>query len=130
MPTAPAWSSPWHTTATTRPVSPPKKPNSCSAGVEVGDGLRLDASVFATVDGWGVHLSCERSDRDAGGPRRVRLRVLRDGLTIGDQTFQPTYVREEPDGEGCGVRIVAREELVLDGSAQSQPTALPPGPPR
>jgi hypothetical protein len=34
--------------------------------------------------------------------RAVRIRIERDGAEIASQEFTPSYVRSQPNGEGCG----------------------------
>lgn len=95
---------------------PAEGQTACAAEASVGDGLRLHASIVESyVSGITLNLYYVDVERDdlAGGPAVARVRVVHDGETIGDQTFEPEYERDEPNGEGCGVATRAQVELTL-----------------
>lgn len=51
----------------------------------------------------------------SSNPGRVEVTVTLDGERLGEGSFRPDYLRDEPNGEGCGVRIFATETLELPG---------------
>jgi hypothetical protein len=48
-------------------------------------------------------------------PKHVEVAVRRDGVLLGQGSYRPEYIRDEPNGEGCGVQIFAYAELELPG---------------
>lgn len=98
----------------------------CSADVAAGANRRL----YASIDSFGpsqlmLNLYYVDDESLAGGPEVARIRLLRDGETIGDSTFEPEYVREEPNGEDCGVATTAQADFNLSPEAQIDAGAAP-----
>jgi hypothetical protein len=107
----------------------PRGDVSCEAEVVDGEGRRLHVSLAPGPRSVGVIMFYTDDDGNAGGPEVARIRILYDGVTLADETVEPTYEQDEPNGEGCGVRTHAHIDLPL-APPQSQPGPLPPGPPR
>ena len=92
----------------------------CAAEVTVDPDRRLFASIESS-SATSVLINLYYVDRDslAGGPEVARLRISLGGETLDDATFEPEYVRDEPNGEGCGVATKARAELTLSSARAS-----------
>ena len=96
---------------------PTEQGNGCTAEAAAGPGRRLHATIQSSTPTMvRINLYYVDGDALAGGPEAARIRVLRDGTEIGDQTFEPTYDRDEPNGEGCGTATTAWEEFTLPTS--------------
>ena len=55
------------------------------------------------------------ADDETAGPDEVRVQVLAGDAPLADETFRPTYERDEPNGEGCGfVDHEVRQDVPLD----------------
>ena len=52
-------------------------------------------------------------DEARGGPATVELELLRDGVVVASGTFTPDYQVDEPNGNGCGEVVHARETLTV-----------------
>jgi hypothetical protein len=91
--------------------------NACTVEASAGSGRRLHATIQSSTPTM-VRLNLYYVEDDSldGGPETARIRVLRDGSEIGDQTFEPVYDRDEPNGDGCGVATTAWEEFNLPAS--------------
>jgi hypothetical protein len=50
-------------------------------------------------------------------PTNVVIRAYRDGELLGEGRYVPDYARDEPNGEGCGVRVFASDVWDLPGPA-------------
>jgi hypothetical protein len=87
----------------------PNEPG-CGDGVaacrDEEDGMSLDEE-FTTLP------RISYLDEDRGGPDIVELTLLRDGVVIHSATLRPDYRIEEPNGNGCGEVIVARETVII-----------------
>jgi hypothetical protein len=83
----------------------------CHVERAVTDGrtLRLDLWMDPGAD-----AELALSYAGGGGPAVAVVRVLRDGVVIGEETFEPQYTREEINGPGCGVATRATAEMVID----------------
>lgn len=88
---------------------------------EIGLGgdrrLQLEVSAGQYFRGGGVRdlgiVLVYFDDGEDGGPARAAVRVEHDGTIIGDQLFEPTYRRYEPNGPGCGWATQAEAEMLL-----------------
>ena len=73
---------------------------------DVRFSVREDADCTEFTDGDTVGQSCEPNGRYlaevriGGVPRRVTVRVV-DGGTLAEQTFEPEYDDNQPNGMGC-----------------------------
>jgi hypothetical protein len=101
----------------------------CEVEVNAGRDRRLVASVEPGPNGLTVNVYYGDDDGLAAGPEVARIQVLHEGVTVVDETLEPTYAQDEPNGEDCGVRTSAPVDLAVS-PGQSQPAPLPPGPPR
>lgn len=84
-------------------------------GEEFGGGcesLATDGNLLVTVLDDAPQLLQASLSRRA--PASVAVRLLQDGEERLNTTLAPDYVVDEPNGEGCGERSFAREELALD----------------
>jgi len=98
----------------------------CSADAAAGANRRLHASIewFGPSE-LVLNLHYVDGGSLSGGPEVARVRLLRDGETIGDSTFEPDYERDEPNGEGCGVATTAQADFNLSPEAQIDAGAEP-----
>jgi hypothetical protein len=103
-------------------------PTPCEVEVNAGLDRRLVASVEPGPNGLILNVYYA-GDEVLAGPEVAVIQVLHDGDVVVDETLEPTYAQDEPNGEDCGVRTSARVALAFSPS-QSQPAPLPPGPPR
>lgn len=80
-------------------------------------GIRCVGECEATGDHVVVHESIRSHDEDLivnvrtvdneGGPKRVTVRLSRDGALLSEDTFEPRYETSEPNGRGCGEHVFA-----------------------
>lgn len=80
--------------------------------------LTLDRNLHASIElavpiNIGVNVYYTDGGSLAGGPERASIRLQRDGETILEATFEPSYVRDEPNGDGCGVATRAGYEVTV-----------------
>ena len=74
----------------------------------------LHASIAAAVPiNIGVNLYYTDGGSLAGGPDMASISLQRDGETILEGTFEPSYASDEPNGDGCGVATRARYEVTV-----------------
>jgi hypothetical protein len=82
----------------------------CLACTATGERLRLDDSF--PRDGLGLAVNIGRTD-NKGGPRTATVRVLRGDALVAEDTFEPRYETDEPNGPGCGEHVFAAADLVV-----------------
>jgi hypothetical protein len=92
---------------------PDRQERSCSDVVELTIDRHLNAVIEASQSGISVNLFYQDRGSLAGGPDVASIQVRRDNETVVEGTFRPSYVRDEPNGDGCGVATRARYELAL-----------------
>jgi hypothetical protein len=98
--------------------------NACTVESSAASGRRLHATIQSSTPTMvRLNLYYVEDDALAGGPETAQLRVLRDGENIGQQRFEPTYDRDEPNGEGCGVATTAWEDFTLPAPGAARVTA-------
>lgn len=95
-------------------------PGSGGSRCEAAASAGRDRVLRASVEGTGpspARLSLNLYYTDGGdfdgGPEVARIRVVRDGDTLGARSFEPDYRREEINGRGCGVATQAEAVLTL-----------------
>jgi len=54
-----------------------------------------------------------RTIEDDRGPKRVSVRLFRDGAQLGEDTLEPRYQTNEPNGSGCGDHVFAEAMIVV-----------------
>lgn len=98
------------------------RPEGLAGACSDGDALSFERHLFAAVEpsvqtSFLVNLYYSDNRSLAGGPEVARIRIVRDDETVADRRFEPDYVREEINGEGCGVATRAQGEIRLPAGA-------------
>ena len=87
-----------------------------------GDGVTItcvlpDGESAASCDDLQSNLSLSGDTLTASlwelAPDSVELVVRVDGVEVAAQTLAPSYTEDEPNGSGCGVRLLATETISL-----------------
>lgn len=81
-------------------------------------GLTLHRYLHASIEvavpiNIGVNLHYTDGGSLAGGPDMASISLQRNRDTILEATVEPSYVRDEPNGDGCGVATRARYEVTV-----------------
>lgn len=90
---------------------------SCEAAEGTGDH-RIEHDLDSDAPG-PLSIRITHADgADRFGPEEVRVQVVSGDAPLVDATFEPSYERDEPNGEGCGlVDHEVEQVVVIDGSA-------------
>jgi hypothetical protein len=82
----------------------------CSGCLASGDRLRISDGFAPDAEDLGLNIGLTD---DAGGPRIATVRVFRGTVLAAEETFEPRYEVDEPNGRGCGEQVHASATLVV-----------------
>jgi hypothetical protein len=90
---------------------------SCEDAEGSGDHQIVHEDEFGTSAFF--ELRIVRNDSDGSfGPEKIVVKVVSGDAPLVDETLEPTYQRDEPNGEGCGfVDHEVRQSVVVDAGA-------------
>lgn len=75
-------------------------------------GARVVLTDSFPLDGRGLAVNIGHTDHE-GGPRTATVRVFRGDALAAEDTFEPRYETDEPNGPGCGEHVFASAALVV-----------------
>ena len=82
----------------------------CSGCTATGARLTISGGFTPSAEDLGLNIGLVD---DAGGPRTATVRVFRGTVLAAEETFEPRYEVDEPNGRGCGERVHASATVVV-----------------
>jgi hypothetical protein len=77
-----------------------------------GERIAIRGTPFIGLDTRTIQVIVS-TDNENSGPREATLRVYRGDVLAAEQTFQPRYETDEPNGDGCGERTFAVASMAV-----------------
>lgn len=93
-----------------------QRPGSAPFGVmSLSDGhtLRAESAAAPAISDGLRFVVRDRGAHEDGGPEDLHITLTIDGATVADASFTPTYARDEPNGDFCGVWTHAEVALTV-----------------
>ena len=82
----------------------------CSGCMATRGRLRISDGFTPSAEDLGLNIGLTDA---AGGPRIVTVRVFRGTVLAAEETFEPRYEVDEPNGRGCGEHVHASATLAV-----------------